>query len=53
MLPFKVIYVIKLRGFVFINFLLVFSFNCSQNIDTDEQAIFWDGTSEICYPPLD
>ena len=25
----------------------------SQNIDTDEQAFFWDGTSEICYPPLD
>lgn len=35
-------------------FLLISApFSHSQNIDTDEQAVFWDGTSEICYPPLD
>lgn len=30
----------------------LFSSYC-QNIDSNELAYFWDGTSEICYPPLD
>ena len=35
-------------------FLLISApFSHCQNIDTDEQAVFWDGTSEVCYPPLD
>jgi hypothetical protein len=35
-------------------FMLVSSsFSYCQNIDTDEQAVFWDGSSEICFPPID
>ena len=35
-------------------FLIVSStFSQCQNIDTDEQAVFWDGSYVICYPPLD
>lgn len=35
-------------------FLLVSAtFSHCQNVDNDEQAVFWDGTSVICYPPLD
>lgn len=35
-------------------FLLISApFSHSQNIDTDEQAIFWTGYPVICYPPLD
>ena len=35
-------------------FLLVSStFSQCQYIDTDEQPVFWDGSSEICFPPID
>ena len=36
---------------IFLLFSSIFSY--CQNIDTDEQAVFWDGSSVICYPPLD
>ena len=35
-------------------FLIVSStFSQCQNIDPYEQAVFWDGSSVICYPPID
>ena len=36
---------------IFLLFSSIFSY--CQNIDTDEQAVFWDGSSVICYPPID
>jgi hypothetical protein len=36
---------------IFLLFPSIFSY--CQNIDTDEQVVFWDGSSEICFPPID
>ena len=43
----------NMKYFILLFFISTLSFVFGQNDDTDEQAVFWDGSSEICFPPID
>ena len=42
-----------MKYLILLFFISTLSFVYGQNDDNDEQPIFWDGYTEICYPPLD